>query len=341
LRSKKFVFDEKHFNSFDILKSKLTSSPVLAIYSPNAYTELHTDASSSGFGAILFQKQDFDLKMHPVMFFSRKTTSAESKLHSFELETLALVYSLKRFRNYLFGMRFVLVTDCQAVRFTLEKKEINPKIGRWSIYLEQYNFDIQHRKGERMQHVDALSRVEMFLVEDCFPVFDNILVVNQIRDKNVQKLKTQVESKKIKDYEIRDNVLYRKDKGRLLIYVPGNMIESIVHKYHDTLGHFGIDKTCELIRRSFYFANMRKVVSDHIRKCVMCITFNPPDGKNDGFLHVPEKPTVPFDIIHADHLGPLDTTKNKNQHILVVVDAFTKITKLYATKTTKTLEVVK
>jgi hypothetical protein len=164
------------------------------------------------------------------MYYSRKTTAAESKLHSFELETLAIVYSLKRFRNYLFGVHFLIVTDCIAVKYTLEKKDLNAKIARWSLFLEEFNFDIQHRKGERMQHVDALSRVEIYAlnVQNQSSLFDNSLYINQLRDTNVQKLKEKVETNHCKDYEIRDGILYRKDRGRLLIYVPDGMIDSVL-----------------------------------------------------------------------------------------------------------------
>jgi hypothetical protein len=208
LKNKDFKFGEDHLKSFETLKSKLLSKPILSIYSPTAYTELHTDASSLGFGSIIFQRQESDNKMHPIMFYSRKTTAAESKLHSFELETLAVVYSLKRFRCYLFGIQFQLVTDCQAVKFTLEKKDINPKIGRWSIYLEQFDFTIQHRSGDKMQHVDALSRIEIYSIEleDKVSFLDKAIFVNQLRDSYVNKLKIKIENGKIKDYEIRDEL---------------------------------------------------------------------------------------------------------------------------------------
>lgn len=63
---------------------------------------LHCDASAHGFGAILMLKQNN--KMHPVFYFSQRTTEVEAKYHSFELETLAIVYALRRFRIYLQGV---------------------------------------------------------------------------------------------------------------------------------------------------------------------------------------------------------------------------------------------
>jgi hypothetical protein len=276
------------------------------------------------------------------MFYSRRTTAAESKLHSFELETLCVVYSLKRFRNYLFGLKFMLVTDCQAVKFTLEKKDINPKISRWSIFLEQFTFDIIHRNGDKMSHVDALSRLEVYLMEaEDESLLHKSVFVNQLRDNKIMKLKARVQSESLKDYEIRDGILYRKSRNRLLLYVPHEMINSVLYKYHNMLGHFGIDKTCEMIQRSFYFPKMRNIIATHIKACIMCITYNPPDGKQEGYLFIYDKPDKPFDTIHVDHLGPLETLRNKSAHIFAIVDAFTKMIKVYPTKTTNANEVVK
>jgi hypothetical protein len=185
LRSKlDFTFNEKHLNAFNELRLKLLAKPVLSIFSPDLETQLHTDASSAGFGSIIMQRQPDDNKFHPVFYYSRKTTEAESRLHSFELEVLAVVYSLQRFRNYLFGLHFTLITDCKAMKLTLEKRDIKSKIARWSMFLEDFDFEVVHRKNERMQHVDALSRLEVLILEpENQNVFENSIYINQILGK--------------------------------------------------------------------------------------------------------------------------------------------------------------
>lgn len=82
----------------------------------------------------------------------------EKNYHSFELELLAVVKTLQRFRHYLFGQHFTLITDCNAVRFTIEKQNINSRIARWVLALQEFSFDAIHRNGNQMGHVDALSR---------------------------------------------------------------------------------------------------------------------------------------------------------------------------------------
>ncbi|XP_011699701.1 PREDICTED: uncharacterized protein K02A2.6-like, partial [Wasmannia auropunctata] len=95
-----FHFDEQCKAAFDLLKGELTSSPVLHIYNPLAETELHTDASRQGFGAILLQKQKTDW-WAPIAYFSKATIDAEKNYHSFELETLAIVKAENNIKHVL------------------------------------------------------------------------------------------------------------------------------------------------------------------------------------------------------------------------------------------------
>lgn len=85
-KSVNFVFDEEYRQSFQTLKKELTSYLVLRLYNPAAETELYTDTSESGFGAILLQKQA-DGKLAPIAYFSKATSDVERKYHSYELET--------------------------------------------------------------------------------------------------------------------------------------------------------------------------------------------------------------------------------------------------------------
>lgn len=78
-----FKLTDVELQVFDRLKSILLAAPVLAIYSHTAKTELLCDASSLGYGSCLLQEQK-DGKFHPIVFFSKRITVAESRYHSFE-----------------------------------------------------------------------------------------------------------------------------------------------------------------------------------------------------------------------------------------------------------------
>jgi len=59
---------------------------------------------------------------HPIAYYSSQTTSlAENKYHSFELEMLAIVKAIERFHIYLYGIEFLVFTDCNAVTYAINK----------------------------------------------------------------------------------------------------------------------------------------------------------------------------------------------------------------------------
>ena len=153
-----FKFEALERESFEKLKLILSSSPVLKLYRVGAETELHTDASGLGYGAILLQRDSADGAFHPVYYASGKTTPAEERYPSYELEVLAIVKSLRKFRVYLLGISFKIVTDCQAFAMTMNKKDLCVRVARWALLLEEFNYEIEHRPGKSMRHVDALSR---------------------------------------------------------------------------------------------------------------------------------------------------------------------------------------
>lgn len=114
--------------------------PRLILFDPSLPTELHTDASTIGYGGILIQKQEGNTRV--IGYFSKRTLKFEEHYHSYELETLAVVNSLRHFRVYLLGIHFTLVTDCNAIKSTATKKDILSRVARWWIYMQDFNFII-------------------------------------------------------------------------------------------------------------------------------------------------------------------------------------------------------
>lgn len=140
-----FHFGKKENDTFDILKKALASQPVLNIYSPKLETELYYDASATGFGSILMQKQENNY-FKPVFYFSRRTTPIEAKYHSFKLECLSVVYAIKRFPIYLSGIHFEVITCYDSFRLTLSKQNIDPRILRWAMFFQNHDFAIERRQ---------------------------------------------------------------------------------------------------------------------------------------------------------------------------------------------------
>lgn len=155
-KSKSFLWELEHEQIRQKVISILTNEPVLTIFDPQFSIELHTDASSVGYGAILLHR--IEQKPRVIEYFSKMTFSGESRYHSYELETLAVYKSIKHFRHYLHGRHFVVLTDCNSLKASRTKVELTPRVHRLWSSLQSFEFDIQYRPGERMAHVDFLSR---------------------------------------------------------------------------------------------------------------------------------------------------------------------------------------
>lgn len=134
----------------------LTNEPVLMIFDPALPIELHCDASSEGFGGILLHKMDN--KPRVIAYFSKKTTPAQSRYHSYEQETLAVLESIKHFQTYLQYCFFTVVTDCKSLKESYLKQDLNTRVHRWWSFLQAFNFKIIYRPANLMQHADFLSR---------------------------------------------------------------------------------------------------------------------------------------------------------------------------------------
>ena len=78
-KNAKLKFGDEQMISFDVLKTIMSKNPVLNIYNPNCETEVHTDASTGEYGAVLLQKSPDDNQLHPIYFMSRRTTDHERK----------------------------------------------------------------------------------------------------------------------------------------------------------------------------------------------------------------------------------------------------------------------
>lgn len=100
-KDRKFVWGHEQNHAFQRLKDILSTSPVLNIFKIGAPTELHTDASIDGIGAILLQEDESDHKLHPIHYLSRKTNDAQRKWANYFLEVFAVVEAVRKFRHYL------------------------------------------------------------------------------------------------------------------------------------------------------------------------------------------------------------------------------------------------
>ncbi|UYV70942.1 hypothetical protein LAZ67_8001189 [Cordylochernes scorpioides] len=333
-----FMMGPDQKQAFQDLKQILTSKPVLKIYQVGARTELHTDASKFGFGAILLQ-EDVDKKMHPVHYMSKKTNEAQQKYSSYELEVLAVVEAVKKFRIYLLGIKFKILTDCSAFTMTLKKKDLTTRVARWALLLEEYDYTIEHRPGSGMKHVEALSRNPVSMMIQTDTLVEKIRNA-QGKDPLIKALLVIVEEKQVYDgYFEENNLLWKEVEGDRTLVIPKGMEIEIIKLAHEE-GHFGVQKNFEMLKKEYYITDLKSKIKKYIQNCIPCILSNRKHGKQEGMLHPISKGDTPLDTYHIDHLGPLASTRKDYNYLLVITDGFTKFTWIYPTKTTRTSEVI-
>lgn len=206
--------------------------------------------------------------------------------------------------------------------------------------LQNYNYQIVHRSGKGMGHVDALSRCQNVLVLHENTLEQN-LAFQQSQDKAIIKIRDYLEHNEHNKFELNNGLVYRKKDKKILFFVPESMENSVIKIYHDEMGHFGVDKVIELITRSYWFQHMKDKIKNYVRNCLKCIVYSPNSGKREGELHSIDKGNVPFSHLHIDHYGPLQKTSAGFKYIFEVVCGFTKFIKLYPCKTTNSKEAIK
>ncbi|XP_037932578.1 uncharacterized protein LOC119667360 [Teleopsis dalmanni] len=227
-KNAKLKINEEAVAAFQQLKVALTNPPVLKIYDPKAYTEIHADASKYGYGAVLLQKDADDAQLHPVQYVSRKTKPAEQNYHFYELEVLAITKALKKWRVFVLGTKVRIVTDCNAFAMTMRKDDVPQRVAGWAMYLQQLDYVIEHRTGSKMRHVDALSRVDCLLMEDAL---QHRIKEAQLLDEWIRAVRKIIEKSNYDDYYIKCDILY-KDPNKELMVIPAAMEQEIIKIAH-------------------------------------------------------------------------------------------------------------
>lgn len=305
----------------------LTSAPLLTIFQEGHDIELHTDASAMGLGAILIQVKSGI--RHVIGYFSMRTTPAESKYHSYELETLAIVRAIKHFRHFLYGRTFTVITDCNAVKASRYKQELLPRIHRWWAFLQNFEFEVEYRKGEKLKHADFFSRNPLQIVMN-LSTKDDWLIVEQRRDPQLSKIINEVSKnhQTHPEYELRDNILnYKVDsngKIKLAKVVPQSYQWSLINTYHEALKHMGWEKTLAKLRENFWFPKMSSTIRYFVEHCVICKTMKGNSGATQSQLHPIEKVPEPFHTIHIDISGKLSGAATQKEYVFVAIDSYTK-----------------
>ena len=123
----------------------------------NSDFEIMCDASDYEMGAVLGQKAD---KMFRVIYYANKTfNEAQENYSTTEKEMLAMVFACEKFRPYILGSHVIIHIDHAAIKYLMAKKEAKLRLFRWVLLLQEFDLEIEDKKGCDNVIDDHLSRV--------------------------------------------------------------------------------------------------------------------------------------------------------------------------------------
>src|SRR5436190_5403893 len=148
---------DKQQKAFDFLKGCLMDAPILQYPDFEKQFILYTDASGTGLGAVLSQKDEKN-RERVIAYASRSLNKAERNYGITDQECLAVIWAIKHFEQYLGLLPFQVVTDHSALKYLQTAKMPTGRRARWIMYLQQFDFEITYRPGKENKNADALSR---------------------------------------------------------------------------------------------------------------------------------------------------------------------------------------
>ncbi|GJR19399.1 putative reverse transcriptase domain-containing protein [Tanacetum coccineum] len=153
-KNKKYIWGEDQESAFQLLKQKLCEAPILALPEGNNDFVVYCDASLQGLGAVLMQREKV------IAYASGQLKPHEENYTTHDLELGAVVFTLKIWRHYLYGTKYIMFTNHKSLQHILDQKELNMRQRRWLELLADYDCEIRYHPGKANVVADALSRKE-------------------------------------------------------------------------------------------------------------------------------------------------------------------------------------
>ncbi|KAK1414363.1 hypothetical protein QVD17_16561 [Tagetes erecta] len=346
----KFSWNEDREKSFEELKKRLVSAPVLTLPSGTGGYQIYSDASKKGLGCVLMQHGKV------IAYASRQLKPYEVNYPTHDLELAAVVFALKIWRHYLYGETCDIFTDHKSLKYIFTQKELNMRQRRWLELLKDYDANIQYHPGKANVVADALSRKNVGVVS-CLQIdpqiifdldrmgigiqvgkSDGYLARMQIEPNLISKIK---EAQKydgelwaiVQNLEVGKQSEFRIDEHgviwcgkRLCVPDDSALRDSLLSEAHSSPFsiHPGSTKMYRDLRQNFWWNGMKEDVARYVSKCLTCQQVKIEHQRASGLLQPLSIPVWKWDEISMDFVTGLPKTFKKNDAIWVVVDRLSK-----------------
>ncbi|UYV63312.1 K02A2.6-like [Cordylochernes scorpioides] len=303
--------------AFIDLKGNLTQHPILHLYKEGLPCQVYCDASTLGIAGILKQVHP-DGNVYPVQYFSRTLRPHEKNYSISELECLAIVESVEKFRIYLMGRKFTIFSDHHALQWLKTIKNPSGRLFRWSLRLSSYEYEVRYIKGKLQYEADLLSR------NPFCGFLDTTLIKTH-----------QPPPSKESSLAIDHNGLHTVSrKGVTKIILPKPLIQQLLQTVHTQYNHPGISQMSRLISTQYYWQGMSKDIKQKVKTCPTCQLTKRPVGPTYGELSQPPEAKKPFDLLSLDTIAGFAKYGNTKIYLHVVVDHFSRYAWTFPSKST-------
>ena len=132
----KYVWSDTQEMAFQTLKLKLSQAPVLVLPEGVEDMSVYCDASSYGLGCVLMQRGKV------IAYASRQLKEHEKNYPTHDLELAAVVFALKIWRHYLYGVKCTIYTDHKSLKYFFDQRDLNNRQRRWLDLVKDYDCEI-------------------------------------------------------------------------------------------------------------------------------------------------------------------------------------------------------
>ncbi|KAK1441182.1 hypothetical protein QVD17_07022 [Tagetes erecta] len=318
----KFVWESDQERAFQTLKEKLTHVPVLTLPDGTEDMVVYSDAFHLGLGCVLMQRGKV------IAYASRQLKVYETKYPTHDLELAAVVFALKLWRHYLYGVKCTIFTDHKSLKYFFDQKELNMRQRRWLETIKDYDCEIHYHPGKANVVADALSRKEEYTpirvrsmqLTVTSGLFDKIREAQKeaIKETNWKKERIIGDVKNLSENEDRLKTRF----GR--IWIPNTCdVKSLLlkeaHKSHYSIHPSGT-KMYRDLKMNYWWPEMKRDVVKYVERCVTCLQVKAEHQKPYGKLQPLEIPQWKWEHITMDLLTKLPRTARGFDSIWVVVD---------------------